>query len=189
MGRIKQAFTLIEMIVVVGVIGLVLPLLFSIIFLLIQQQIKLIRVQEVKKQGDLIINLIETTIRNSAVAVYSDSSLTNIECSSEETSYPVSYPSSPSSGNNVYFKDKFGNWFNYSLNLTNISSNSATTNFNLNNDRTMISDFRIQCRRINRYAYPVIYISFTIDYNPPSTKSEERAAMSYQTRIKLRTED
>ncbi|PIY70331.1 hypothetical protein COY89_01780, partial [Candidatus Roizmanbacteria bacterium CG_4_10_14_0_8_um_filter_36_36] len=64
------AFTLIETVVVIGVIGLVLPVLFTILFVILQQQSKLNRLQQVKKNGDFVLSILEKTIKNRANSIY-----------------------------------------------------------------------------------------------------------------------
>ena len=90
--NIKKGFTLIETIVVVAVIGLTLPVIFSIFFVLFQQQTKIYRLNTVKKEGDYVINLIENTIRDDAVTILSSNSpippdATNLKCANDSTSY------------------------------------------------------------------------------------------------------
>ena len=62
----KKGFTLIEMVVVVGVIGFVLPILFAIVFLIIQQQARIYSLQEVKKQGDQALFSMRGTVKQYA---------------------------------------------------------------------------------------------------------------------------
>jgi len=55
MGRIRnKSFTLVELIVAVGVVALVLPAIFNIFFVIIRQQIVLTAYQDMKRQGDSI---------------------------------------------------------------------------------------------------------------------------------------
>jgi len=150
MGRLNfRGFTLIETIITVGITGLILPVIFAIVFVIIQQQTKIIRLQEVKRQGDFVFSNMKTTIRNSAIEIYSDSSLveSNLKCNDTDSSYD------PVDSSNFYFKDKIGNWFRYSLSSDKISSASSTTPaFYLTNDKVKISDFLISCHRQNIYS-------------------------------------
>ena len=66
----KKAFTLIETIVVIAVIGITLPVIFTIILALMREQVKIYRMSQVKREGDYAINLMENTIRNKAVTIY-----------------------------------------------------------------------------------------------------------------------
>ena len=180
----NKAFTLIEVIVVIGVIGIVLPVLFSIIFSILQQQTKIQRLSLVKKEGDYILNVIENVVRNYAVKIYSENSFINEKCASAGSTY------GPENGNTFYFQDKYNRWFNFYLNSTTITSNSAnlSSSVNLNSSQTKISSFSLQCYRSALYSPPIISINFTIEYNTNSNRAEEKIIpLTYQTKIKLKS--
>lgn len=173
-------FTLIETIVVLAVIGLVLPALFAIIFVLLQQQTKVFRLQQVKKEGDFVLNSMKTTIINRAQAIFSDQALNNEQCKQAGTTY--------SSDTNFYFKDKQGVGFKYYINGSKISSDSASIDpIDLTTDKVTISDFTISCNRTSAYSPPVISLTFTVSYNTASTRVEENASLTYSTKINLKT--
>lgn len=69
--KIKQGFTLIEIVVVVGILGLILPILFSVIFTLLRMNLELSHLQRVKEVGDFVSNQIITTVRNNATSISS----------------------------------------------------------------------------------------------------------------------
>ncbi len=204
MGITKKAFTFIEIVVVIGVIGMSLPILFTIIFAITNQTLKVQRLSEVKKQGDYAINVIENTIRGYAVKIYDEDTLTNEQCNISGSTYPLA---APSDGTDFYIKDISGKYFNFQLTDSKIASESADptdpdfdpvsdpVSVDLTSDKVFIKDFAIQCNR-NTTAYPpIISISFNICYkNPLSavgeecifTRAEETASLYYQTKIKLR---
>jgi len=183
--RQKKCFTLIEMIVVIATIGLVLPALFSIIFSILQQQVKIQRLSIVKREGDYVLNVIENTIRNYGESIHSATPPTESNKICQSSSLE----------NASYFKDKFGNWFRFYLNTTNsISSESSVLNnglpgsVSLNSSQTKITNFSIQCYRTSLYSPPVVNISFTIEYNTTSLRVEEKVTpLTYQTKVKLRS--
>ncbi len=187
----KKSFTLIEIIVVVAVIGLTLPAVFAIIFSILQQQIKIYRLSEVKRQGDYVLSNLENTIRNSAMEIYSDEALSsaNEKCASSGTSYP-----SPDNGEEFYFKNQFGQWFQFLVFDTEyqIASQSAVlTKIYLTTSKVRMEDFSISCSRSARYSPPIVTVSFNICYNNnnscTSARHEEVASMTYKTQIKLRS--
>jgi competence protein ComGC len=181
--RQKKCFTLIEMIVVIATIGLVLPAIFAIIFSILQQQLKIQRLSIVKKEGDYVLNVMENTIRNYAVKIYSESSLKTEMCTAENPTYR------PSNSSDFFFRDKSDRWFNFYQNYNNISSNSANLSspVNLNSSQTRITNFSIQCYKTALYSTAVINISFTIEYNTTSSRTEEKVPpLTYQTKVKLR---
>ncbi len=188
--RSNIAFTLIEMVVVLGVISLALPVLFAIIFTILQQQAKIIRLQEVKKQGDFVLSTMENTIRNYAVSIHNTfpPDPENEICKTqglEETANPM------------YFKDKTGAWFSYSLESDKIasgSSNPPNAGGDLTTDKVKVSqngdNFFLSCVRKSAYSPPIISVNFKIEYNTAptaSTRPEETASLTYQTKIKLRS--
>ena len=183
--RQKKCFTLIEMIVVIATIGLVLPALFSIIFSILQQQVKIQRLSIVKREGDYVLNVMENTIRNYGESIHSATPPTESNKICQSSSLE----------NASYFKDKFGNWFRFYLNTTNsISSESSVLNngsrgsVSLISSQTKITNFSIQCYRTSLYSPPVVNISFTIEYNTTSLRVEEKVTpLTYQTKVKLRS--
>jgi type II secretory pathway pseudopilin PulG len=191
--RQKKSFTLIEMIVVIATIGLVLPALFTIIFSILQQQVKIKRLSIVKREGDYVLNIMENIIRNYGESIHSDTPPTESNKICQSSSLK----------NASYFKDKFGNWFSFCLSDQNgdcnasnknyIASNSSILNAGnpgtttLNSSQTKISNFNIQCYRTALYSPPLINISFTISYNTSSSRAEETASFNYQTKVKLRS--
>jgi len=184
----NRSFTLIETIVVVAVLGLTLPVIFSIFFVLLQQQTKIYRLNTTKKEGDYVISLIENTIKNDAVTILNSNSpmppdATNTECDADSSSY--------SSNSNLYFLDKEGEWFGYLINGTAIaSSSSSLASINLTSSKTRITGFSISCSRAFQYSQPSIGISFDIEFCNDSecsqTRPEETSSLHYQTKIKLR---
>ena len=197
MGITKKAFTFIEIVVVIGVISISLPVLFTIIFAITNQTLKVQRLSEVKKQGDYAINIIENTIRGYAVKIYSEDALTNEKCNTSGSTFP----SDPSDGTNFYIKDISGKYFNFQLTDSNKIASESSDLINpvsvvdLTSDKVLIENFEIQCNR-NTTAYPpIISISFNICYKNPTsappgncifTRTEETASLYYQTKIKLR---
>lgn len=186
-------FTLIETIVVIAVIGLTLPVIFSIFFVLFREQTKIYRLNTVKKEGDYIINVMENTIKNKAIMTMNNNSpippdSTNTVCATDASDYGVSPTVS-----SLYFLDQNGKWFGYIFGAQTISSNSAslTSPVDLTSNKTIISNFSISCMRKYKFSQQLISISFNICYkigtdDCTSSRSEETASLHYQTRIKLR---
>lgn len=181
----KKSFTLIETIVVIGVIGLILPVVFAIFFVLTQQQTKIYRLNTIKKEGDYVVSLIENTIKKDAIAILNDpANVDNPECASASTQYGSTV--------DIYFLDKRGQWFGYLLSGVAIASDSSSLAqpINLTSTKTKISQFSVNCTRNSTYSQPTLFLSFDIEYcndvTCNQTRPEEIALMHYQTRIKLR---
>lgn len=184
----KRGFTLIETIVVVAVIGLTLPVIFAIFFVLFQQQTKIYRLNTIKKEGDFLINLISNNIKNDASIILSSNSplppdSTNKKCDGDSTNY--------SSNSSLYFLDKNGEWFGYLVSGNTIASSSASlASINLTSSKTKVSSFSISCSRTYMYSQPSVSLSFDIEFCNDvacsQTRPEELASLHYQTKIKLR---
>jgi len=183
----KKSFTLIETIVVIAVIGLTLPVIFAIIFSFINQQVKIYRLSQTKRDGDYLINIMENTIRNNAISVHSarPADDTNIICNNVGTS---------PSGTSLYFLNKNKQWFGYLATGNSVASASVNlaSAINLTSSKTLVSNFSIYCSRNTVYSAPSILLSFDVCYitsggSCTSTRPEEIASMHYQTRIKLRS--
>lgn len=186
MGIIKKkAFTLIEIVVVIAVISLILPVVFSIFFVLLQQQTKIYRLNTVKKEGDYVINLIDNTLKERAVTIHTATppNDANKVC----TSGPPPY----SSISKLYFLDQNGAWFGYILNGNSIATASAGIPLiDFTSSKVRISSFSISCLRHNPFSKSVVSLSFNIEYCANDacnqTRPEETASLFYQTKIKLR---
>lgn len=184
--KIKKGFTLIETLVVIAVISITLPVLISIILILMRQQLRIYRLAQVKKEGDYLISIMETTIKDEAVSIHSGqpASESNIVCSD-----PL-IPHSPTSS--LYFLDKNNNWFGYEFGGDSIASSSSLVSNNLTSSKILVQSFSITCSKNKIYSSPSIIFSFDVCYDNAgagscnSTRPEEQVSIHYQTRIKLR---
>jgi len=177
----KGGFTLLETIVVVAIIGLTLPVIFAIIFTLMRQQVKIYQLSQTKREGDYLINIMENTIRNRAVANYSSEVLSdaNVVCKDESSAFA-----------DPYFLDEDNKFFSYKLIGTKVSSDSANP-ADLTSSKTVVSNFSISCTRNSIFSPPSVFLSFDICYDTISgncitDRPEEVASLHYQTKIKLR---
>lgn len=183
MKKIK-AFTLIETIIVIAVIGLTLPVIFAIIFTLMRQQVKIYRLSQVKREGDYIINLMENNIRDNAVSIHSASPATdaNIVCSLAGDSQ---------AGPPLYFLDKAGGWFGYDFNAVTGVLSSVNPDAALTSSKIVVTNFSISCNKNELYSPPYVNFDFDICYDIgsvtcTSNRPEETSLIHYQGRIKLR---
>lgn len=194
----KKGFTLIEILVVIGTIGISLPLLFNIFYTLAREQIKIHRLIEVKKQGDYVLNVIKTLIVNRAISIHNNIPPSPIDCSSIQNITA-----------NNYFLDRQGTYFRLCRSSTGttcdnsdsyIASSSSIADVGtvaLNNNKTLITDFSLTCFQNQSYSPPIVGIQFTICYKTIPTQTncnieslarvEETAKLTYSTFIKLRS--
>jgi len=187
--RNKQTgFTFIELIVAISIVAFTLPALFAIVFSIFSQQAKIVALQEVKKQGDNAISVMKSTLVNYADTIHSaeppiDS---NLVCDTGGSLYP------PGSTGNLYFKDNLGNYFRFYLINNKISSQSSipNTSSDLTSNKVKITQAGstpfIKCERTSIFSLPIISINFKVKYNTLSTRNEDQAEMTYQTKVKLK---
>ena len=171
------------MLVVVGVVALILPAVFSIIFTILRQQAKIHALQEVKRQGDFTLNTMRTTLKNYAATIHSGTPPT-------DTNLVCATANGPSSGQ-IYFKDRFNNYFSYSLDNSIVASSSSIpvfpTNTNLTNNKVTVSSLIIKCERGAAFSPPIISISYVVEYDSASSRPEDTASFTYQTKIQLKS--
>lgn len=175
MGTIKhKSFTLIELIVAVGVIGIILPSVFGIFFAMIRQQLVLIAYQTMKQQGDSAEINIKNIVQNRAVYISnSDYTKTTADIC------PLPPDPVPTYAPNLYIVDKDGRHINLSFNASQIASISANADgSNVNSyDLTTIPDVSVllptpvapalptvgfTCYRINEFTPAIVSVNFTI---------------------------
>ncbi len=184
---VRRGFTFIEMLVVVGVVALVLPAVFTIVFTILRQQSKVYAMQKVKKQGDFVLNNMRVTLKNSAITVHS-----GVPTSANEVCNTIG---SSSSAAPLYFKDKSDNYFWYSedgtVGNTKIASNSSIAGATADMTTTKITvstatPLSISCYRRASFAGPIISITYGVTFRTNSTRPDDTATFDYKTKVQLR---
>jgi len=101
----KSGFTFIEIIIVVAVVGISLPAIFTIIFNLLRLNLQLGQLQRIKEVGDFVSNSMITTVRRSAFRI-------DPSCATEVLQGVVSDPQVSES---ILFRDRSDVCFGYYL--------------------------------------------------------------------------
>jgi len=163
MGLItRKSFTLMEMIVAVGVVGLILPAVFGIFFIIMRQQLVLISYQEMKQQGDSAQRNIKNILQNRA-AYLTDVGGTAIDC-------PLPLNPIPTIAS-LYIKDREGVSIHLyltpyptppSVSANTIASDSASKTYYLTTHNVTISDLGFSCHRINEFTPAIVSTTFTV---------------------------
>jgi type II secretory pathway pseudopilin PulG len=178
----RESFTLIEMIIVVGVLGFALPVLFAIMFIVIQQQTRIYALQEVKRQGDIAIFSIKSSIRQYGKLVANLSPYPNVT----EICPPYPTPTLTPAPYIMVYDSSMAD-FSYKLinnKIASESSRNAISNNFLTDESVVVSNLQFSCYRTNQFSPPIVWTSFTVtksgtDPNLPS--------MQYNSRFKLRS--
>lgn len=179
--KTRRGFTIVELIIVIAVIAIAIPAVFGVFFSMLQARLKVVALEEVKRNGDSAINIMKHMIQNNAVAIYSDNTLNTQVCNTSASSSPGP----------LYFKDKdnLASYFNFKIDSDRISISgpSAVLNY-ITNLKTITSNFSVSCSRtIATYnTFPIVTISFDITAAAASTRQEEKAKLNYRAKIKLR---
>ncbi len=191
-SKIISGFTLIEMVVVIGIITLALPAVFAIVFSVLREQAKVYAIKQARREGDFALDSIQNTIKNSAIGIFSDFSLTPAK--------EVCNSPGPGPSGNLYFKSKIidpitqqqDEWFEYVLTSNKLASYSGsiptnpntTTTVNLTTPQVTVTGFMFSCSRASTYSPALITIYFDVTYSSSSFQ-ENQATLHYSTQIKL----
>ncbi len=200
--RHRYGFTLIEIIVVVGVIALALPALFSVLFVVLQQQVKVTRLNEVKKEGDAVLQLVEAKIKDNAQTIWGCAD--NLQCDGPENPITTICTSGTPPDNAGYVK-KFNwassgpnnNWFAFlpdgeNSSIQYITSSGITT---ITSPKVIVDflSFSVTCNKKSTYSNPTVTLSFNICYRTngnydscSNVPPEDLVQLTYRTNIVLR---
>lgn len=178
----KRAFSIVEILVVTGIIGMMIPIIFTVLYAIIRQEARILALTTVKNQGDYILNNLKFNVKNYAVGIHSGTPAT------DENAVCVTASAVSTVYNPLYLRDRAGNTFFYSVTSGAIASNSSVlaTPAPLNTDRVTISGLTMSCNRPTTFSSPILTVSYTVNY--VSSSGESPASLTYQTKIKLRNQ-
>lgn len=188
----KSGYTLIEMMLVIALIALLMPAVFSILYVIMQQQVKIYEITETKRQGDYVMQLMKEKIMRDAASLRRDDDgiFTNVAvisniCNSTGTSF-----TSASNGQDFVFLNDQNNPFQYVQTGNTIRFREiGTPNIDaaLNNNRVTITNFQITCAVKSTYTDPVVSFSYTATFNRAIPNPQlGTTQLRYQTKVKLR---
>lgn len=163
MGRINRSFTLIELIIAVGVTALILPAVFAIFFAIIRQQLVLFSYQTMKHEGDSIQRTIKNILQQRAVYI-TDSTYSYL---TSDAVCPLITTPTPTFAPHLYMIDRNGQRIHVfptptSTSVTYIASASATKTYLLSSDQVSVSGMGFSCYRLNEFTQPIVTTSFTV---------------------------
>lgn len=179
----KLAFTLFETLIVISVFSLTLPLIYSIFYQILAQQIRIYQLSQLIRESNTILNKISTTINFYATSIFDSAN----EICKETTNNPILID---------HFKDSDNNQFKFCLTNNgsscdsgewiNIASISSIPNASviLNSSKVRLRNLNITCQRTNLFSPPLVNISFDICYY--TNNNSCAYSLQYQTRVKLK---
>lgn len=179
------SFTLVEMIVVVGIIAFVMPVVFSIVFVIFQQQARIYNLQEVKRQGDNTINTIQSTIRLYGAKIVDPTLYPTTLFPTIIDTCPIYPTPSLSPRSYLFLYDKSNTAFSYVYKNDSIASSSPSNNIidlMLTSNRVTISNVQFSCFRSNEFSPAIIGAEFDVSR---IVGGETAATLHYRTKFKL----
>jgi len=193
----KKGFSLLEIIVVLGVLGLLLPSVFGIVYIIMQQQLRIHRLSQTKQQGDLVLNYMKESISRNAVGV--GSALGSPQCVNSASTYSnasgeFNFTLDNSATPDMFsFEENAGELVFTQKTYDTMLLDYTTDDISLNDSATVVvSNFVIECQRrsadlVNVNFFPVVgfeYDATFVDTTP--TAQEGVVSLHYQTKVKLR---
>lgn len=185
----KRGFTLFEILIVTGIMAVLLPVLFVIVYTTLRQEAKINAIRQVKLQGDAAKEVMVNLIKNNAYTIYNtDPGTTATQvCASANTSYTTT-PSTT-----MYFHDQNNDVFSFILSTTGtntvIASRSSllATPLSLTATPITISNFTLSCTKTSDNVPPFVTISYQAGYsNVGACTSANQVCLNYSVPVEMR---
>lgn len=182
----EKAFTLLEMLIVLSIVGILLSTIFSILFVVLRQQVRIARIIETRRQGDSILNFMKERIVRA-------SSIEN-DAGTEICTAPV-LPATfttyaAGNGDDYVFVDGATEYkFRLPPGTTTLLYSDANTLVDspLHNTRVTVTGFSIQCRRNASTTTALVQFAYTVTFvDPTATAGEGTTVLTYRSKVKLR---
>lgn len=201
--RQTHGLSIIETIIVIAIIAVSIPTLFSIFFSVIQVRMKAQALQSLKQKTDISLNVIKNLIRQRAIGIYSglDSNgnldPTKKECTAASPTFSVTNPGlvTPGIGTNpiLYFKDAtnpsqpiYMQLFPF-INANQLAYFADGQQNDLNDEFVGIEQFEMSCTWINGFTPPIVTIKIVANIKLGSgVRQEEKDRLSFYTVVKMR---
>lgn len=170
----KDGYTLVELLMVISILGLILPAIFSILIIILQQQARIYELSTVKREGDNILNLLKAKIVNEATGVINQNGTG--QCVTSGTKYE------PDLSNNFTLKTKISSFYYHADNTLKLNNTVS-----LHSDRVTITDFKLYCYKKSDFSPIMVGISYKVNFKKTTgLTSATPPSLEYQSRILLR---
>jgi len=156
----QKGFTIIEIVVVIGILGIIAVIGTNMFFTVMRSSTKSKNLMTVKQNGEYALSVMERMIRNSSVVDICESGMTKIkimDSNKEETEFA--------------FIDNY------------IASNSSR----MTSDQVKVTSGTFDCSSVGDFNPKTIVINFTLDQNVSlAPRVEEEASINFKTTIETR---
>ena len=175
----KKGFTMIEMLIVIGLFIILLPTIFAILSTILRQQLRMYKIVEAKRQGDAAMAFMKEKILRDGVSITSNTGSQCFDASPPNNQYTTSdgrwFRIFNESGTSYYnFYQSAGGQINYYESNLNITA-ALTAN------TVRVTNFQISCFRRSLNSPPMIQISYTVT----STDNTATISLPYKTKVRL----
>lgn len=168
-------FSLLEILAVLSILGIILPATFSVVMVILRQQLAVYELVSVKQEGDNILLAIKEKIRSEALTIKNQ---TDIEvCNSKNSSYAP-----PALTNFKIFSQNSS--FNFALNSNALEVKEGSNSTKLHSNAVTVTSFTISCFKKTNESDTIIAVNFTVKINR-STFDPPVPSLNYQTNIAI----
>lgn len=184
-NKTQKAFTLVEVIIVVAILGIVLQIVATILVTIMRQQTAIIRFGDVKKEGDQILARIKSEIQTKAKNTYNDTAPGTEICTSASATNMLG----------EYFSKKTGGYFAINRVLPNLPTTpgkitfidvTAGTTIDLSSKKVNITGVTFECVKLGTYANKLIAIDFDIQATTNLMIAEGNPKLHYSTKVLIK---
>ncbi|MEI7653373.1 MAG: type II secretion system protein [bacterium] len=194
----KPGFTLVEVIIVLSIIALSFPILFSTLFVVTRQQVSTNRLTDVKQQGDAVMNYLTTQIRNNAIQIQTfngvnwvsacegaSAGVEEITNSTTPIYGSISFLNGETQSDSI-FKVAKGQLCRQTRPDAPADIDTTLCEEALTNRSVVVSDLLIQCINVDTTTSPFVEISFVLTGAKGEAAGVDSSTMNFSTKVQLR---
>ena len=176
----NKGFTLLEVLIVTIIISLIIPMMASLFIVNIMSYSRVQILQEVKDNGDFVLDTVETKMRRDIRSIYSNAAATVEVCTvTSSLDTPESY------SGQLYFRDDDQAIFYLAEDSGVIEFTQNGDNQSLTNNLVNASNLTMSCSRSSIFSNPIISIQFDVQQRS-GAKFQDMAFLTFSTKFKTR---
>jgi len=170
-------FSLLEILAVLSILGIILPATFSVVMVILRQQLAVYELVSVKQEGDNILLAIKEKIRSEALTIKNQNNFE--ECNIANSSY------APSALTNFQISSQNSSFnFYFALNSNALEVKEGLNSTKLHSNAVTVTSFTISCFKKTNESDTIIAVNFTVKINR-STSDPPVPSLNYQTNIAI----